>query len=29
VSELFSREICDMAVMDFLVAMDVGKFPPG
>ena len=29
VSELFSIEICDMAVMDFLAAMDVGKFPPG
>jgi hypothetical protein len=28
VSELFSMEICDMAVMDFLAAMDVGKFPP-
>jgi len=22
-------EICDMAVMDFLAATDVGKFPPG
>jgi len=29
VSELFSMEICDLAVMDFLAAMDVGKFPPG
>jgi hypothetical protein len=29
VSELFSMEICDMAVMDFPAAMDVGKFPPG
>jgi len=29
VSELFSIEICDRVVMDFLVAMDVGKFPPG
>jgi hypothetical protein len=29
VSEVFSMEICDMAVMDFLVAMDVGKFPLG
>jgi len=29
VSELFSMEICDKAVMDFLAAMDVGKFPPG
>jgi hypothetical protein len=29
VSELFSMEICDMAVMDFLAAMDVGKFLPG
>jgi len=29
VSELFSMEICDKAVMDFLAATDVGKFPPG
>ena len=29
VSELFSMEICDMAVMDFPAAMDVRKFPPG
>jgi len=29
VSELMSMELCDMAVMDFLMAMDVGKFPPG
>jgi len=28
VSELFSMEICDKAVMDFLAATDVGKFPP-
>jgi hypothetical protein len=27
-SELFSMEICDQAVMDFLAATDVGKFPP-
>jgi len=27
-SELFSQEICDQAVMDFLAATDVGKFPP-
>jgi hypothetical protein len=27
-SELFSMEICDEAVMDFLAATDVGKFPP-
>jgi hypothetical protein len=26
-SELFSMEICDHAVMDFLPATDVGKFP--
>jgi hypothetical protein len=26
-SELFSMEICDQAVMDFLAATDVGKFP--
>jgi hypothetical protein len=29
VSELFSMEICAMAVMAFLAVMDVGKFPPG
>jgi len=29
VSELFSMEICEKAVMDFLAATDVGKFPPG
>jgi len=29
VSELISMEICDKAVMDFLGATDVGKFPPG
>ena len=28
VSELLSIEKCDKAVMDFLVATDVGKFPP-
>jgi hypothetical protein len=28
ISELFSMEICDQAVMDFLAATDVGKFPP-
>jgi hypothetical protein len=27
-SELFSMEICDQAVMDFLAATDVGKFQP-
>jgi len=27
-SELCSTEICDQAVMDFLAATDVGKFPP-
>jgi hypothetical protein len=27
VSELFSMEKCDQAVMDFLAATDVGKFP--
>jgi hypothetical protein len=27
-SELFSMEICAQAVMDFLAATDVGKFPP-
>jgi len=29
VPKLFSIEICDKVVMDFLAAMDVGKFPPG
>jgi len=28
ISELCSMEICDQAVMDFLAATDVGKFPP-
>jgi hypothetical protein len=28
ISELFSMEICDKAVMDFLAVTDVGKFPP-
>jgi DNA-binding ferritin-like protein (Dps family) len=28
VSELFSMEKCDQAMMDFLTATDVGKFPP-
>jgi ribonuclease HI len=28
ISELFSMEICDKAVMDFLAAADLGKFPP-
>jgi len=28
ISELFSIEECDQAVMDFLAATDVGKFPP-
>jgi hypothetical protein len=28
VSKLLSREKCDQAVMDFLAATDVGKFPP-
>jgi len=28
ISELFSMEGCDQAVMDFLAATDVGKFPP-
>jgi hypothetical protein len=28
VSELFSMEKCDQVVMDFLMATDVGKFPP-
>jgi hypothetical protein len=28
VSEVLSLEKCDKAVMDFLAATDVGKFPP-
>jgi len=28
ISELFTIEDCDQAVMDFLVATEVGKFPP-
>jgi hypothetical protein len=28
VSELFSMEECDQAVLDFLAATEVGKFPP-
>jgi len=28
VSEQLSIEKCDQAVMDFLAATDVGKFPP-
>jgi hypothetical protein len=28
VSELLSMEKCDKALMDFLAATDVGKFPP-
>jgi len=28
ISELYSMEICDQAVIDFLAATDVGKFPP-
>jgi hypothetical protein len=28
VSELFSMDKCNPAVIDFLVATDVGKFPP-
>jgi hypothetical protein len=28
VSELLSMEKCDEAVMDFLVATDIRKFPP-
>jgi hypothetical protein len=28
VSELFTIEECDQAVMDFLAATEVGKFPP-
>ena len=27
-SELFTIEECDQAVMDFLAASEVGKFPP-
>jgi hypothetical protein len=27
-SELFTIEECDQAVMDFLAATEVGKFPP-
>jgi len=29
VSELFSMEMCDKAVMDFLTATHIGKFPLG
>jgi hypothetical protein len=29
VSEMYSMEICDVAVMDFLAATNVVKFPPG
>jgi hypothetical protein len=29
ISELFSMEKCDKAVMDFLAATDIGMFPPG
>jgi len=28
VSELLAMEMCDKVLMDFLVATDVGKFPP-
>jgi hypothetical protein len=28
ISELFTIEECDQAVMDFLAATEVGKFPP-
>ena len=28
ISDLFSIEECDKAVMDFLAATEVGKFPP-
>jgi len=28
ISELFTIEECDKAVMDFLAATEVGKFPP-
>jgi hypothetical protein len=28
ISQLFSIEECDQAVMDFMAATDVGNFPP-
>ena len=28
IAELFSMEECDQAVMDFLEATEIGKFPP-
>ena len=28
VSELLSMQRCDKGVMDFLIATDIGKFPP-
>jgi hypothetical protein len=28
ISELYSMEECDQVLMDFLVALQVGKFPP-
>jgi hypothetical protein len=28
VSELLSMEMCNNAVMDFLISTDIGKFPP-
>jgi len=28
ISELFCRDECDQAVVDFLAATEVGKFPP-
>jgi hypothetical protein len=28
ISELFTIEVCDQAVMDFLAATEVEKFPP-
>jgi hypothetical protein len=28
ISELFSIDECDQAVIDFLAAAEVGKFPP-
>jgi len=28
IAELFSPDECDQAVVDFLVATEVGKFPP-
>jgi hypothetical protein len=28
ICELLSIEVCDQAVMDFLAATEVGKFPP-